>query len=125
MYYLGTKNKETRGLVLHGPALDLLKEKRVKTNQSKGLIFPSSKNPDHPFDFKRPFQMALKKANIEDFTWHDIRHTTASYLAMQGASPSEIASVLGHKSLDMVKRYSHISRAHTSEVLRKLNQSLF
>ena len=120
-----TKNKETRGLVLHGPALNLLKEKSLKTNQSKGLIFPSSKNPDQPFDFKRPFQMALKKANIEDFTWHDIRHTTASYLAMQGASPSEIASVLGHKSLDMVKRYSHISRAHTSEVLRKLNQSLF
>ena len=69
--------------------------------------------------------MALKKANIEDFTWHDIRHTTASYLAMQGASSSEIASVLGHKSLDMVKRYSNISKAHTSEVLRKLNQSLF
>ena len=43
--------------------------------------------------------MALKKANIEDFTWHDIRHTTASYLAMQGASSSEIASVLGFSAI--------------------------
>jgi site-specific recombinase XerD len=71
------------------------------------------------------FEKALKEAQIEDFRWHDLRHTTASYIAMQGASSAEIAAVLGHKSLSMVKRYSHISEDHSTGILEKMNQSIF
>ncbi len=46
---------------------------------------------------------------ISDFRFHDRRHTTVSMLAAQGASLLEIADVLGHKTLAMVKRYSHLS----------------
>jgi site-specific recombinase XerD len=44
---------------------------------------------------------------------------------MQGASASEIASILGHKTLQMVKRYSHISEAHSSAVLERMNSKYF
>ena len=71
------------------------------------------------------FEKALIEAQIEDFRWHDLRHTTGSYIAMQGASSAEIAAVLGHKSLSMVKRYSHISEDHSTGILEKMNQSIF
>jgi integrase len=53
----------------------------------------------------------MKEADISDFVWHDLRHSTASYLAMNGATLAEIAQVLGHKTLAMVKRYAHTYRS--------------
>ena len=57
-------------------------------------------------------EKVLKASGIEDFRFHDLRHSTASYLAMNGASLAEIAEILGHKTLQMVKRYSHLSEQH-------------
>jgi integrase len=51
----------------------------------------------------------LKQARIENFRFHDCRHSCASYLAQQGASLVELADVLGHKTMAMVRRYSHLS----------------
>jgi Site-specific recombinase XerD len=61
-----------------------------------------------------------REAGIEDFRFHDLRHTAASYLAMSGATIAEIAEILGHKTLQMVKRYSHISIPHTRKVVEKM-----
>jgi len=44
-----------------------------------------------------------------DFRFHDLRHSTASHLAMKGASLVEIAEVLGHRTLHRVRRYAHLS----------------
>ncbi|MFQ5444059.1 MAG: tyrosine-type recombinase/integrase, partial [Nitrospinales bacterium] len=54
-----------------------------------------------------------------------LRHSAASYLAMSGASLAEIAEVLGHKTLQMVKRYSHLSEAHTASVVSRMNKKIF
>ena len=64
-------------------------------------------------------------AEINDFHWHDLRHCTASYLAMNGASLAEIAEVLGHKTLAMVKRYAHLSDGHVSNVVASMNAKIF
>jgi integrase len=69
--------------------------------------------------------MPLSRAKISDFRFHDLRHSAASYLAMNGASLAEIAEVLGHKTLQMVKRYAHLSEAHTSSVVAKMNERIF
>ena len=63
---------------------------------------------------------ALESAEIEDFHFHDLRHTTASMLAAQGASLLEIADVLGHKTLAMVKRYSHLVVEHKTKVIERM-----
>ena len=63
---------------------------------------------------------AVKDADIDDFRFHDLRHTAASYLAMSGASLAEIAEILGHKTLAMVRRYAHLSEGHTSEVAERM-----
>ena len=85
-------------------------------------MFPGRRDPSKPVDLRAPFALALKRAEITDFRWHDLRHTAASYLAMNGASPAEIAEVLGHKTLAMVKRYSHLSEAHTAGVVERMNE---
>jgi len=68
---------------------------------------------------------ALKESCVQDFKFHDLRHTAASYLAMNGASLAEIAEILGHKTLQMVKRYAHLSEQHTSKVLKSMNAKIF
>ncbi len=55
-----------------------------------------------------------------NFRWHDLRHTSASYLAMQGVSPLEISKVLGHKTMAMVSRYAHLAPSHISDLGDKL-----
>jgi integrase len=88
------------------------------------LVFPS-KDFTKPIDLRTPFENALKRAEIKDFRFHDLRHSCASYLAMNGASLAEIAEILGHKTLQMVKRYAHLSDSHTSKVVASMNEKIF
>ena len=129
-----TKNSEPRVLPLTHHALALLRE-RVKVRRiDTDLIFPARDRfrrlraahaPIPPVDLRTPFETALKRAGITGFRWHDLRHTAASYLAMNGATLAEIAEILGHKTLAMVKRYSHLSEAHTAAVVEKMNKAMF
>ena len=114
-----TKNGERRVVPLAGPALHLLREHGKVGRLDTELLFPGARK-DSPIDLRAPWETALKKAGIEDFRWHDLRHSTASYLAMGGASLAEIAEVLGHKTLQMVKRYAHLSEAHTQAVMERM-----
>lgn len=125
-----TKNGERRLLPLTGLALRLL-QARFKTRRSDtDLVFPSRTRPQpgepwKPLDLRAAFEAALRRAKVEDFRWHDLRHSAASYLAMNGASLPEIAEVLGHKTLAMVKRYAHLSDAHTASVVERMNSKVF
>ena len=119
-----TKNSERRVVSLAGKALELLKAHARIRRLDTALLFPG-KNPAKPMDLRAPWLAALKAAEIEDFRFHDLRHSAASYLAMNGASLAEIAEVLGHKTLQMVKRYSHLSEAHTANVVARMNARIF
>lgn len=119
-----TKNGEIRALPLVHHAYELMKERAKVRRIDTNLVFPGSK-PDKPVLLRAPFEKALQRAGILNFHWHDLRHSCASYLAMNGASLAEIAEVLGHKTLQMVKRYAHLSHAHTSKVVESMNQRIF
>lgn len=119
-----TKNGERRVLPLTGHALELMQEHAKIRNLDCDLIFPG-KNFKNPMDIRTPWETVLKRANIKDFRFHDLRHSAASYLAMNGASLAEIAEILGHKTLQMVKRYAHLSDAHTSKVVARMNEKIF
>jgi integrase len=123
-----TKNDKARSVLLTSPALELLEERRTKlldSQQAKTATgsFPKCVNEDQPVDLRKPWGSALQAAGIEEFRFHDLRHTTASYLAMNGASLLSISKVLGHQTTKMTERYSHLSKAHISKVLEKMHQS--
>ena len=120
-----TKNGERRRVPLTGHALELLQAHAKVRRLDTPLLFPGKAHPDKPIELKKPFQTALRQAEITDFKWHDLRHCTASYLAMNGASLAEIAEVLGHKTLQMVKRYAHLSDGHVSSVVESMNNKIF
>ena len=119
-----TKNGERRVLPLVSHALELMKQHAKVRHVNSTLVFPG-KNINNPADLRTPFENALKRARITNFRWHDLRHSCASYLAMNGASLAEIAEILGHKTLQMVKRYAHLSEAHTSKVVTRMNEAIF
>jgi len=119
-----TKNGERRILPVTGHALSLLKAHAKVRPLHTDFVFPG-KNLKNPIDLRTPWETALKHACIEDFRFHDLRHSAASYLAMNGASLAEIAEVLGHKTLQMVKRYAHLSEAHTAKVVARMNEKIF
>lgn len=119
-----TKNGERRTLPLTGHALELIKGHHKIPRIDTDMLFPSQKG-DKPYEIKKSWEAALKDAGIQDFRFHDLRHSAASYLAMNGATLAEIADVLGHKTLAMVKRYAHLSEAHTSTVVASMNERIF
>ncbi|MBN2529092.1 MAG: site-specific integrase [Deltaproteobacteria bacterium] len=122
-----TKNGERRNVPLVGHALEVMKERRESRTvlpMSNDYVFPG-KVPGQPMDLTRPWREAMVTADIKNFRWHDLRHSCASYLAMNGATLAEIAEVLGHKTLQMVKRYAHLSEAHTSKVVASMTDKIF
>ena len=116
-----TKNGERRLVPLVGPAKEALAMYRGEGAKPRALLFPSTTNDDKPIEIRKAWGTCMTRAQIEDFRFHDLRHSAASYLAMSGASLAEIAEVLGHKTLQMVKRYAHLSEAHTASVVERMN----
>ncbi|NGX51161.1 MAG: Tyrosine recombinase XerC [Chlamydiae bacterium] len=122
-----TKNGERRVVPVTGFAYELLKKHEKSRRMDTLLLFPAQKgqNPQKPAVLRSAWNRALEQANIYNFRFHDLRHSCASYLAMNGASIAEIAEVLGHKTLQMVKRYAHLSEAHTASVIESMNKKIF
>ncbi len=124
-----TKNDERRAVAIAGHALEQVKELAKVRRIDSNLLFPSKgatqQKPQKGMDLRAPWKAATKKAELQDFRFHDLRHSAASYLAMNGASLAEIAEVLGHKTLQMVKRYAHLSEGHTARVVESMNQKIF
>jgi len=105
-----TKNGESRALPLSGEVFALLIERSKVRNLNDDRVFPPHPGTRSPYvDLRWPFRTALKTAKIEDFHWHDLRHTAASYLMMEGTTELELAKVLGHRTIAMVLRYSHLA----------------
>ncbi len=118
-----TKNGETRTVPLSHTVLECLKEERQRRLMVSSYIFPNT-NGQQPADIRTAWENAIEKANLQGIRFHDLRHTTASHLAMNGASTLEIAAVLGHKTLSMVKRYSHLSLSATAQALKRMNDEI-
>jgi site-specific recombinase XerD len=84
-------------------------------------------SPDNDGTAKRDCRSWLKdaveEAGIKDFHWHDLRHTFASRLVMAGVDIRTVQELLGHKSIVMTMRYSHLSTDHRAAAVAKMNES--
>ena len=113
-----TKTGKVQYVPLNGEAQALLRG--FSSWECSAWVFPSQ-NPASHLDsynfYGRMFLPAIKKAKLEDVTWHTLRHTFASRLAMNGQSESTIAALLRHSGTNMVQRYAHLSPTHLREAV--------
>ncbi len=119
-----TKNDERRALPLAERCLEVVRELNKTRRIDTRYLFPSV-DGKKPVEIRQPWEEAVKKAKLKNFRFHDLRHSAASYLAMNGASLAEIAEVLGHKTLQMVQRYTHLTEQHTHSVVSRMNKKIF
>jgi integrase len=117
---LDTKNDERRAVPLTGPALELVRELSKIRRIADDRVFPIT-----AAQLRGPWEKAVEVAKLDNFRFHDLRHSAASALAMSNATLSEIAEVLGHKTLQMVKRYSHLTEQHTTSVVERMTSKVF
>lgn len=91
--------------------------------QRSKWVFPSE-NPAFPVDprnfYHRVWIPAVKRAGIEWATWHDLRHTYASRLAMSGHNDSTIAALLRHSGVALVQRYAHLNQEHLRQAVESV-----
>jgi integrase len=116
-YVNNTKNGEAKVLPL---TIDVTNELQVFIQNDCSLIFASKIKSSKPYVFYKPWKRAVIDAELEDFRFHDLRHTTASYLAQNGATLLEIADVLGHKQIEVTKRYAHLCIEHKSSLINRV-----
>jgi len=72
----------------------------------------------------RVWREALEKAGIEDFRWHDLRHTWASWLVQQGTPLAALKEMGGWESVEMVQRYAHLAPEHLSQHARLIDSGI-
>ncbi len=117
-----TKNGETRTISLSPLLVKCILEERGKRVICSEYVFPCQ-DGRMPADIRTAWDLAVEEAGL-DICFHILRHTAASYLAMGGASTLEVGAILGHKTLAMVKRYSHLYIPTTAKVLNRMNEEV-
>jgi integrase len=118
-----SKNGEPGFVPLVGDAAAIVERRLAQRRNGSDYLFAG--RGSGPIKFPRhAWEKALERAHIENFRFHDLRHTHASYLAMLGASNIELKESLGHKTLAMVARYTHLANSHKSEVAARLATEL-
>lgn len=112
-----TKNGQPRYVPVVGAAQAALTAQLERDPTKKGWVFKGATD-DAPAWFNgKPWQAVRDAAGLGGFRFHDLRHTTASYLTQSGAGLAQVADALGHKTLVMAKRYSHQSGEHVRATL--------
>src|SRR5262245_25199538 len=96
--------------------------KAVRMNTlADGLVFCSRKGTPYR-SFRSAFELAVRKAGLENFTFHDLRHTFASRLVMAGVDLPTVKELMGHKDIKMTLRYTHLSSDNKRRAVRALEQ---
>ena len=82
---------------------------------------PKDADPKPVTEIKRSFKSTLKRADIVDFRFHDLRHTFASQVLLRGGTLKDIQELLGHKTMTMTLRYAHLTQEHKRKAVNLLN----
>lgn len=121
IHIYNTKNSENREM----PINEIVKTAliRVRKHPNSPYVF-CNKNGEPFGDIKKSFFTTMKKAGVVNFRFHDLRHTFASHLVMAGVDLNTVRELLGHKSLEMTLRYSHLSPDHKKRAVDILGKQM-
>jgi integrase len=110
---LKTKNTQPRTVPLTAKAAALFKEaidNPTRPSETPLIFFgePGRDGKRRPYQFDRMWQDIKREQKLKDFHFHDLRHEAVSRLVEAGFSDQEVAAISGHKSMQMLKRYTHL-----------------
>jgi integrase len=120
-----TKNNEAVAIPMNSAVVAVLDKLEERRNGSS-YVFPHMQGEQEGEairDVKNSFRTALKKAKIEKFRFHDLRHCCASWLMMNGADLNDVRQILGHKSIAMTLRYAHLSPRYLADKVKLLEKT--
>ncbi|MGE5443759.1 MAG: tyrosine-type recombinase/integrase, partial [Ignavibacteriales bacterium] len=108
-----SKNYESRAITIH-PKLKEALLTLANKSQSE-YVFEGRKT------IKRAWENALRKSGIPHCRFHDLRHTFATRLVMKGTDLATLQELMGHKDINMTKRYSHPTPEHKKQAIERLD----
>ena len=122
-YLKETKNGRPRSISLANAVVEELSALYQVRNPLKPLVF-ASKTAFGRVDLKKAWKEALKRAQIPDCRGHDMRHTFCTLAARQGASNLELATAMGHRTLSMLQRYTHLDVKVTQKFSKNISDQI-
>ena len=114
---LNTKNHQSRVVNLNSEAVTVFT--RWKRQSSGSFVFANADGKPLKY-LKTAWSRVLRMAEIQDFRWHDLRHTFASNLVINGVDLNTVRELMGHSDIAMTLRYAHLSSEHKAEAVEKL-----
>jgi integrase len=102
------KNQAGRVIPLNDNAVEALRESIAGRKEGRVFLLPN---------FRKRFIKAVETAGIEDFTFHDLRHTFASWLVMSGVDLATVSTLMGHRTIQMTMRYAHLTPDYLAEAV--------
>ena len=118
-----SKNGEARYIAMNDRVVELLRS--LSSRMKSQYVFPSETGVTQ-FSannfINRIWNPARAKASLADLHWHDLRHTFASRLVMRGVDLRTVQELMGHKTITMTLRYSHLSPTHQRAAVQRLIQ---
>jgi len=121
IHLFDTKNGENRDV----PMNEITQKTVISVLKHPDSQYIFCNNEGQPYgDIKKSFLTAIKKSGIVNFHFHDLRHTFASQLVMSGVDLNTVRELLGHKSLEMTLRYSHLSPDHKKRAVDILGKRM-
>lgn len=121
IYLLDTKNSEKREVIMNGPVKEALS--KLTRHATSPYVF--YKEDGAPYkDVRKYYETTLKKCGIIGVRFHDLRHTFASHLVMSGVDLKTVQELMGHKSIEMTLRYSHLSPDHKKKAVDLLGEKI-
>jgi integrase len=106
---------------VHGEALRLLREHGKVRRLNDDRVFVSVKGKQ--YRYADAFDAACEAANVKNFTFHDLRHSAATYLAREGATEQQLKAIGGWKS-NVVSRYVHLAAEDAKSIVEKMNNKI-
>lgn len=113
------KSGTTRHIPLNNEACSVIKRWMLLNLDSK-LLFPNPKTGNKFDNIKNSWSNILADAGIVDFRFHDLRHTFASKLVMNGVDLYTVKELLGHSTIELTQRYAHLSQDHKMSAVESL-----
>jgi len=113
------KSGKTRYIPLNTEALETLQQWKKQSTETQALVFPG-RNGEKFDNVSKSWSGLLEDAGIQNFRWHDLRHTFASRLVMAEVDLNTVRELLGHADLKMTLRYAHLAPSHTAKAVERL-----